>query len=306
MEKIPVIVAPMFLVSTPKMVIEASRAGAIGSFPLLNARPVEACAKWLEEIRTALPTEDWAVNFACNKKSNTRYDKDLALISQYQPPIVITSLGHPGDVIDVVKRYGGQVFSDVISVKHAKKAAEAGVDGLVLVCAGAGGHGGTLNPFGFYEEVRSFFDGKITIVGSISSGRDVLAIKVLGADYAYMGTRFIVSKESSTPEDYKNMVIDSSIKDIIYTNAFSGVHANYLIPSIVKSGLDPTQLESRNEVDLSHLVGVKAKAWRDVWSAGHGVGAIQKEQSVSEIVNQLKSEYEEALQQVRHLHEIKL
>ncbi|MRG85876.1 NAD(P)H-dependent flavin oxidoreductase [Salinibacillus xinjiangensis] len=290
MSKIPVIVAPMFLVSTPEMVIEAGKGGAIGSFPLLNARPVSKCAEWMEEVKSKLDDEPWAVNFICHKKSNKRYDDDLQLIEQYEPPIVITSLGHPGDVIEVVHRYGGLVYSDVANVKHAKKAAQTGVDGLILVSAGAGGHGGTLNPFSFIHAVKQFYDGTIILSGGITTGADVAAAKLMGADYAYMGTRFLTAEESSAQEEYKQMVIESTIEDILYTDSFSGVHANVLIPSLIKEGINPKTLKPRKDVDLSHLTDVKA--WRDIWSAGQSVTAVDRKQSMREILDQLAREYE--------------
>lgn len=293
MSRLPLIIAPMFLVSTPEMVIEAGKAGVIGSFPLLNARPVEVCARWLTTIKEGLPDEPWAVNFICHKKSNTRYADDLELINKYQPPIVITSLGNPGEVIEVVHRYGGLVYSDVATVEHAKKAAQTGVDGLILVCAGAGGHGGTLNPFGFVNAVKQFYKGTIILSGSLSTGQDIAAVKMMGADYAYLGTRFIVAKESAALDTYKQMVIDASPQDILYTNSFSGVYANLLIPSLLQQGIDPRTLVHRQDVDLSHLVNVKA--WRDIWSAGHGVATIKKLQTTREIIEQLILEYEEGV-----------
>lgn len=294
MLKLPVIISPMFLVSTPKMVIEAGNAGVIGSFPLLNARPVEACAAWLQEVKTALGDKPWAVNFICHMGSNSRYAEDLELIRQYEPPIVITSLGSPGEVIEIVHAYGGLVYSDVANVRHAKKAAASGVDGLVLVCAGAGGHGGTLNPFAFIAAVKKFYSGTIILSGGLSTGADVAAVKLMGADYAYMGTRFLAAEESSAPEDYKQMVIDSTIEDVLYTDSFSGVPVNVLVPSLVKQGIDPKTLKPKDEVDLSHLVN--AKAWRDIWSAGHGVTAITKRETTKEIVDTLISEYKEGVE----------
>jgi nitronate monooxygenase len=293
MSRLPLIIAPMFLVSTPEMVIEAGKAGVIGSFPLLNARPVEVCERWLTMIKERLPDELWAVNFICHKKSNPRYADDLELINRYQPPIVITSLGNPGEVIQAVHRYGGLVYSDVATVEHAKKSAQTGVDGLILVCAGAGGHGGTLNPFGFINAVKQFYKGTVILSGSLSTGQDIAAVKMMGADYAYMGTRFIIAKESAAPDNYKQMVIDASPQDILYTNSFSGVYVNLLIPSLLQREIDPRTLVHRQDVDLSHLVNVKA--WRDIWSAGHGVAAINKLQSTREIIEQLVQEYEEGV-----------
>ena len=293
MLKLPVIVAPMFLVSTPQMVIEAGKAGVIGSFPLLNARPVEVCEEWLQAVKEGLGELPWAVNFICHKKTNKRYEDDLELIRKYEPPIVITSLGHPGDVNEVVHGYGGLVYSDVASIKHAKKAAQSGVDGLILVCAGAGGHGGTLNPFAFIAAVKSFYDGTIVLSGSISTGADVAAAQLMGADYAYLGTRFLAAEESSAHEDFKQMVIDSTIEDIVYTDSFSGVHANYLIPSIIKEGINPAMLKPKEKVDLSHLVDVKA--WRDIWSAGQGVTTVTKRETTKEIVETFITEYNEGV-----------
>lgn len=289
---LPVIVAPMFLISTPKMVIESSKAGMIGTFPLLNARPASECAKWLEEVKTALPNELWGVNFICHERENVRYAEDFALIQQYEPPIVITSLGNPAPVVEAVHAYGGKVYSDVIYVKHAKKAAAAGVDGLILVCAGAGGHGGQLNPFAFVSEVREFFDGIICLSGAISTGAHVAAAKLIGADYAYIGTRFMTAAESNSPEPLKDMLIESDIEDIVYTDAFSGVHANYLVPSIVANGLDPKNLQSKGKLDFS--VMTDAKAWKDIWSAGQGVGSVKHKQTIAQIAQQLEREYKEA------------
>lgn len=292
---LPVIVAPMFLISTPQMVIESSKAGMIGSFPLLNARPASECAKWMQEIKEALPTEPWAVNFICHERENARYEEDFALIKEYQPPIVITSLGNPAPVVEAVHAYGGQVFSDVIYVKHAKKAAAAGVDGLVLVTAGAGGHGGTLNPFAFVSEVRAFFDGTICLSGTISTGADIVAARLIGADYAYIGTRFLTAAEGNTTDDFKDMVIDSHIEDIIYTDAFSGVHANYLIPSIIKNGLDPKNLQSKGKLDFSGMTD--AKAWKDIWSAGQGIGNVKGRQTIAEIAAELREQMDTAIEQ---------
>lgn len=296
--KIPVIVAPMFLVSSPTLVIQASQGGVVGSIPLLNARSSEILEEWLTEIKEALPDKPWAVNFISHQ-TNKRFEGDLELIRKYEPPIVITSLGHPGKVIEVVRGYGGLVFSDVATIKHAKKAAEAGVDGLILVCSGAGGHGGTLNPFAFLAAVKEFWNGMIILAGSISNGKDVLAARVLGADFVYMGTRFIATKESVASEAYKEMVVNSTVEDILYTDAFSGIHANYLIPSLKNEGIDMTSLKRRESVDLSHMVDVKA--WRDIWSAGQGVTTVRSVQSVVEIIDQLVMEYEIAQKGVGRL-----
>lgn len=281
----------MFLVSSPRLVIESSKSGVVGSFPLLNARTSEILEEWLIEIKRELPTQPWAVNFISHP-TNKRFDGDLELIRKYQPPIVITSLGHPGKVIDVVHEYGGLVYSDVATLKHARKSAETGVDGLILVCNGAGGHAGKLNPFAFLAAVKEFWNGTTILAGGISSGKDILAAQILGADYAYMGTRFIATEESIAPDEYKEMLVNSGIEDILYTDSFSGVHANYLIPSLIKEGIDPTSLKPRDTVDLSHMVDVKA--WRDIWSAGHGVTTIHRVEPVAAIIEELKKEYEDA------------
>lgn len=291
--KLPVIIAPMFLISTPKMVIEAGKAGVIGSFPLLNARPIEACGEWLQEVKEELGEKPWAVNFICHRGSNRRYAEDLDVIRRYEPPIVITSLGSPSETLQVVHGYGGLVYSDVANIKHAKKAAASGVDGLILVCAGAGGHGGILNPFAFIAAVKEFYDGTIILSGALTTGADVAAAKLMGADYAYMGTRFLAAEESSAPEDYKQMVIESTIEDVLYTDSFSGVPVNVLVPSLLKQGIDPAALKPKSEVDLSHLVN--AKAWRDIWSAGHGVTTITKRETTKEIVESLLEEYKSAI-----------
>lgn len=293
---IPVIVAPMFLVSSPEFVIASSRSGVVGSIPLLNARTVEKCEEWLQTLKASLPTEPWAVNYICHK-TNKRLDTDLELIRKYEPPIVITSLGHPGVVTEVVHGYGGLVFSDVATVKHAKKAAKTGVDGLILVCAGAGGHAGTLNPFAFIGAVKEFWNGYTILAGSLSGGKDVLAARIMGADFAYMGTRFIASIESVAPDAYKEMLIESTIEDILYTDSFSGVSANYLVPSLIQNGIDPASLTSPDTVNLSHMVDVKA--WRDIWSAGQGVTKISAIESVAEIVQGLVVEYKAATRDVK-------
>ncbi|BDH62257.1 2-nitropropane dioxygenase [Lysinibacillus sp. PLM2] len=298
---IPVIVAPMFLVSSVDMVIASSRSGVVGSIPLLNARTAEECEKMLKQLKEALPTEPWAVNFIAHK-TNKRHDSDLALIKKYQPPIVIASLGHPGVVTEVVHRYGGLVFSDVATVKHAKKAAEAHVDGLILVAAGAGGHAGQLNPFAFVDAVREFWNGYIVLAGSISNGKDILATEIMGADFAYMGTKFIATKESAAFEDYKQMLVDSSIEDIVYTDAISGVHANFLIPSLLKNNIDLNNLKTKEAIDFSSMSEVKA--WRDAWSAGHGVTTIKSIESVSDVVKQLRDEYEGAKLKIQHSYNI--
>lgn len=302
--ELPVITAPMFLVSSPNMVIEACKSGIIGSFPLLNARTSEILEEWmdkicfeLESIKKIDPNRKvgpWAVNLIVHK-SNKRYIEDLELVKKYQPPIVITSLGDPSLVSEIVHEYGGLVFSDVIDLKFAKKAIHKGVDGLILVASGAGGHSGVINPFAFISAVREFWDGIIVLAGSISNGNEILAAKALGADLVYMGTRFITATESFADDEYKEMLLNSTFEDIIYTDVFSGIKANYLIQSIVKAGLDPSHLPDKKSIDFSEMSKSKAKAWKDIWSAGHGVSTIKKIQTTAEIVAELKQSYSDAL-----------
>ncbi len=299
----PIMAAPMFLVSGPELVLEGCKSGIISSFPTLNARPVETLEKWLQDITTSLeqvkekePNRKigpWAANLIVNK-TNKRFEEDLALLIKYKAPIVITSLGDPARVIEEVHAYGGLVFADVISILHAQKAAARGVDGLILVCNGAGGHAGTLNPFAFVGAVRAFWDGILVVAGGISSGRDVLAVRAMGADLAYMGTRFIATRESMAHDNYKNMLIDSTLDDLIYTDAFTGVKGNYLIPSVQKAGLDPERLQAKGSVDFSKLQS-DAKAWRDIWSAGQGVSQITQVQPVAELIQELRAEYDGGL-----------
>ncbi|WP_221565854.1 nitronate monooxygenase family protein [Alkalihalobacillus sp. TS-13] len=300
---LPVISAPMFLVSSPELVIESCKAGIIGSFPSLNARTEATLEEWMERIRFELVSAKennparkvapWAVNLIVHS-SNKRYETDLELVKKYEPPIVITSLGNPSAVVEIVHGYGGLVFSDVATVLHARKASKTGVDGLILVCSGAGGHAGTINSFAFAGAVREFWNGITILAGCISSGRDVLASQALGMDMAYMGTRFISAKESFAPAEYKDMLIDSKLDDLIYTDTFTGVKANYLKSSITKAGIDIERLKSKETVDLSSLNQSDSKAWKNIWSAGQGVNQIHHVQSVTEIVDELKEEYEQA------------
>lgn len=304
---IPVIMAPMFLINDPNMVLRACEAGIIGTFPALNARTNEILEGWFEQIttewdriKTANPDKKiapWGINFISHR-SNKRFTEDLQLIKKYQPPLIITSLGDPSPVVEIAHQYGGVVFSDVINVKFAKKAIEKGVDGLVLVCSGAGGHGGTYSPFAFIHEVKTFWDGPVVLAGAMSKGEDILAAEILGADFAYLGSRFIPAKESLANEAYKKMIIESRVEDIIYTDAFSGVNANYLIPSIKQVGLDPEKLQRKEKIDFSELGNPNIRAWKDVWSAGQGVGAITQVQSLAENVAELKQQYEAAKEKI--------
>ncbi|MDR7001688.1 nitronate monooxygenase [Neobacillus niacini] len=307
--RLPVISAPMFLVSGPELVKNCCLNGIIGSFPAPNARPIEVLDQWmgnlnteLEAARTQNPERKiapWAMNMVVHS-SYARLKEELELIKKHQPQLVITSLGSPKVVVDIVHEYGGLVFSDVSDVKFAKKAAESGVDGLILVASGAGGHAGQINGFAFVDMVRSFWDGIIVLAGAISTGKGILAAQAAGADLAYMGTRFIVATESMARNDYREMLVEATQEDIILTDAFSGVKANMLIPSIVKAGLDPEQLMKKEKVDFNHMQQEpNAKAWRDIWSAGHGVGAINKIETAGEIIEHLESEYLEALQKLK-------
>ncbi|RZT21346.1 NAD(P)H-dependent flavin oxidoreductase [Fictibacillus sp. BK138] len=299
---LPVINAPMFLVSNPEMVIESCKNGIVGTFPLLNARTTELLENWMIHIKEDLKharTENqsdkiapWGVNLIVHR-TNQRFEEDLELIKKHEPPIVITSLGNPTDVAKIVHAYGGLVFSDVISLDHARKAAKTGIDGLILVCSGAGGHGGTLNPFAFLRAVKEFWDGMTILAGSISTGEEIMAAKILGADLVYMGTRFIATEESSASEEYQQMLVDSTLEDLIYTDAISGINGNYLLPSLQKAGMDIENLKKK-EVDLSFSES-KAKAWKDIWSAGQGVGSIKKISTIKEVIEELKTEYKNAL-----------
>ncbi|MCU9595111.1 nitronate monooxygenase [Caldibacillus thermolactis] len=301
--ELPVIMAPMFLINDPNMVLRACESGIVGTFPALNARTTEILDDWLKQITTewkelkqSNPDKKiapWGINFISHR-TNKRFYEDLQLIEKYQPPLVITSLGDPSPVVKIVHEYGGLVLSDVIDIKFAKKALEKGSDGLVLVTAGAGGHGGTYNPIAFIHEVREFFDGPLVLAGGLSKGEDILVAEILGSDFAYLGSRFIPAVESKAVDEYKEMILSSSIEDIIYTDTFSGIHANYLIPSIEKAGLDPKNLPSKDDIDFSNLREKKAKAWKDIWGAGQGIGSIKKIQTVAEIVEELKQQYDKA------------
>ncbi|WP_288364252.1 nitronate monooxygenase [uncultured Spongiibacter sp.] len=297
--RLPIIQAPMFLLSGPEMVIASCRAGIVGSFPSPNARTVEDLDAWLAEITQALADSPdaapWAMNLVMHR-TNPRCYEDLALAVKYRAPIVITALGSPKDAVEQVHSYGGKIYADVVSLEFARKAAASGVDGLALVCAGAGGHTGQLSPFAFVEEVRSFFDGEIILSGAISSGRALRAAEVMGADYVYMGTRFIPTHESRAQDAYKQMVVESSGADIITSDAITGVKANWLRKSLEQGGYDPANMPAAADIDFMKAAG-DAKRWRDIWAAGQGVGAIRAQQSISEVVDQLEEEYRQASSQ---------
>lgn len=302
--RLPVIGSPMFILSNPALVIAQCTSGIIGSFPALNARPADQLPVWLEQITDALaaargadpegPIAPFAVNQIVHA-SNDRLDRDLRVCADYRVPIMITSLRAPHAAVAVAHDYGGRVFHDVISVRHAEKAIEAGVDGLIAVCAGAGGHAGTLSPFALVSEIRRIWDGPLVLSGAITCGEHILAAQAMGADFAYMGTRFIASAEANAAPDYKTMVTQASAKDIVYSNLFTGVHGNYLRGSIENAGLDPDDLpESGKHAMTFGSDREKKKAWKDIWGAGQGVGNIDAVASTREIVTQLAREYRAA------------
>ena len=299
---IPVIGAPLFIISNPDLVIAQCKSGVVGSFPALNARPQNVLEEWIIRIKEELESYQasnpeakvapFAVNQICHN-SNDRLFGDMELCVKHQVPIIITSLRPPEEIVTEAHSYGGLVFHDVISVKHAKKAAEQGVDGLILVCAGAGGHAGTLSPFALVREVREWFDGAIILSGSISDGSSVAAAKMLGADFAYIGTRFIATQEANAEPEYKQCLIDSAAEDIIYSSLFTGVHGNYLKPSVVNAGLDPNNLPDADKTAMNFGSGgnTDAKAWKDIWGSGQGIGSIQDAPPASELISRLREEY---------------
>jgi nitronate monooxygenase len=287
--RLPVIAAPMFIVSNPELVIAQCLGGIVGSFPALNARPQEALEQWLTQIREAVGDRPFAVNQIVHA-SNSRLEHDLDLCIRHRVPIIITSLRAPGDVVRHVHEYGGLVFHDVISVRHAEKALAEGVDGLILVCAGAGGHAGTLSPFALLKEVRRFFAGPLVLAGAITSGSDILAARAMGADFAYMGTRFIATREANAAAAYKDALLASRAADVVYTPCFTGVAGNYLKSSIVAAGLDPDNLPAADKNAMNFGSG-SAKAWRDIWGAGQGVGGIDDIPATAELINRLHQEY---------------
>ena len=302
--RIPVIAAPMFIAGNPKLVIEQCKAGVVGSFPALNARPKESLDQWLTEIEAAIAGQPGAAPYAVNQichKSNDRLEHDIEVCIRHKVPITITSLRAPDDVIPKIHAYGGIVLHDVISVRHAEKALEAGVDGLILVCAGAGGHAGTLSPFALIGEVRRFFDGPIILSGAISSGDSILAAQAAGADLAYIGTRFLATPEASVPERYKEEILRAAAADIVYTDLFSGVHGNYLKHSVVAAGFDPRNLPKSdpNKMNFGTAGGAEKKVWRDIWSAGQGVGQIDTVMPVAQVVENLAREYLAARQRLQ-------
>ena len=294
---LPVICAPMFIVSNPDLVIAQCKGGLIGSFPALNARPKELLDEWLTRIKAELAADPQAAPFAVNQiihPSNERLEHDMALCVKHEVPLIITSLSAPTAIVPHVHAYGGKVFHDVISVRHAEKALEAGVDGLVLVCVGAGGHAGTLSPFALVGEIRKFYDGPIALSGSITNGSAILAAQAMGADVAYMGTRFIATHEANVVEAYKQAIVDSAAADVVYTPYFTGVHGNYLKKSILAAGLDPANLPEKDKSAMSFGGARDAKAWKDIWGAGQGVGNIADVLPTAALIDRLKQEYRAA------------
>ena len=298
---LPIICAPMFLVSTPQLVISACKNGMVGSFPALNIRPQEKLDEWLTEIETELASfkkenpDKKVAPFAVNQvvhPSNSRLMADHELIKKHKVPMVITSQGDPTEIVKDVHTWGGIVFHDVIKAQHAKKAIKAGVDGIIVVGAGAGGHGGHANPFALINEIREFYDGPLALAGAINNGEGVRAAEVLGADMAYMGTRFIATQEAQVPSEYKKMLIESTINDIVFSDHFTGVHANYLRASLEQAGIDVSKLQSKDHVDLD--IG-NSNSWTDIWSAGHGVVGIKDIPSMEALSQQLINEYKDAL-----------
>ena len=305
---IPAIGSPLFIVSGPDLVIAQCKAGVVGSFPALNARPAALLDEWLHRIKEELAAHDKAhpdrlsAPFAVNQivhKSNNRLDQDLAVCEKHKVPMVITSLGAREELNQAVHAWGGITFHDVINQKFARKAVEKGADGLVLVAAGAGGHAGAISPFAFVAETRQWFDGPIALSGAMGNGRAIRAARVLGADFAYIGSAFIATEEANAPENYKNMIAASSADDIVYSNLFTGVHGNYLKPSIVAAGMDPENLPVSDPSKMNFGTDAsgernKPKAWKEIWGSGQGIGSVDKVMPVAELVARFKSEYEAA------------
>ena len=307
--RLPVVGAPLFIISGPELVIAQCKAGIVGSFPALNARPVSQLDEWLHQIREELAAHDRrhpdrpAAPFAVNQivhKSNDRLEQDVALCVKHEAPIVITSLGAREEVNKAIQGYGGITLHDIINDRFAHKAIEKGATGLIAVAAGAGGHAGTLSPFALIQEIRAWFDGPLLLSGSIASGSAILAARAAGADLAYIGSAFIATAEARAAEGYKQMIVDSRADDIVYSNLFTGIHGNYLKPSIVAAGMDPDNLpvSDASAMNFGSGGGSKSKAWRDIWGCGQGIGAVRAVESVAERVDRLADEYEAALARI--------
>lgn len=301
---LPVVAAPMFLISGPKLVVECCKQGIVGTFPALNQRTTEGFEQWLVEIQEALdghqqesgaPAAPYGVNLIVHR-TNPRVKADLEIIVKHKVPLVITSLGAVSELVDAVHSYGGLVYHDVTNLRHAKKAAAAGVDGLICVAAGAGGHAGTLNPMPFIAEIRSVFDGTILLSGCMSTGQDVASAMQMGADLAYLGTRFINVDESRADDDYRQMIIDSKTADIVYTAAISGIPASFLRPSLETMGITQDMWGAKAKIDLGKELDSEAKAWKTLWSAGQGVTTIDDSIPVAELVDRLKGEFRQSIE----------
>ena len=307
---LPAVASPLFIISNPDLVIAQCKAGIVGSFPALNARPAHVLEEWLDRITTELadynarnpdkPAAPFAVNQIVHR-SNDRLEHDLDLCAKYKVPIIITSLGAREDLNQTVHEWGGITLHDVINDRFARKAIEKGADGLIAVAAGAGGHAGTQSPFALVQEIREWFDGPLLLSGSIANGNAVLAAQAAGADLAYIGSAFIATEEANADQAYKQMIVDSTAEDIVYSNLFTGVHGNYLKKSIEKAGLDPTALPESDPSKMNFGSGSesKSKAWRDIWGAGQGVGAVKSVGNVDTLVTRLITEYQQARQRLQ-------
>ena len=305
-QKFPVIASPLFIISNPKLVIEQCKAGVIGSMPALNARPASQLDEWLAEITETLAAHNQAnpdnpaAPFAINQivhKSNDRLEHDMALCAKYKVPVIITSLGAREEINQTAHSYGGVVLHDIINNKFAHKAIEKGADGLIAVAAGAGGHAGTKSPFALIQEIRQWFDGPLALSGSIATGGAILAAQAMGADFAYIGSAFIATHEARAVDAYKQAIIDCNSDDVVYSNLFTGVHGNYLAPSIRAAGLDPDNLPEADPSKMN-FGGDAKKAWKDIWGCGQGIGAVTTIDSAAERISQLKNQYQEARRRI--------
>lgn len=300
LQRVPVVAAPMFLVSSPELAIACSKAGIVGSIPAPNARTLEQLDQWLHQISTALSPEQnngksypWLLNMIVHSTYN-RFDQEVELIKRYKPALVTTALGSPRRVISTVHEYGGLVLADVVTPTMARKAVDAGVDGVILVCNGAGGHTGTYNPFSFIAEVREFWDGPIGMAGGVSNGADIHAARIMGYDFVLVGTRLIPAVESMVSDQYRQMLLHASMEDIVPSKTVSGVLANWLMPSLEQAGIDLRTAKTA-EIDFSGDMATQTKAWKDIWSAGQGVGQIKSRYSAAQLVDELEAGYKESL-----------
>ena len=309
--ELPVIAAPMFLISGPELVVECCKNGIVGTFPALNQRSSEGFEAWLVQIKSELEQFEreqgkkpapFGVNLIVHP-SNPRLEADVKLCIKHRVPLVITSLGAVSQVVDAIHSYGGLVFHDIIKKRHGEKAAEAGVDGLILVAAGAGGHGGTLNPLALLAEIKKFFDKTLVLSGCISTGRDVAAALQMGADLAYMGTRFINTEESQAPEAYQRMIVEAGADQVTYTAAVSGVSANFLTPSLKAAGISEEDLKKNHKIDFGKELNTEAKAWKTIWSAGQGVSSIDNVLPVADLVRELRAQFRSAIEEQAKLLE---